>query len=115
MELYSYIIILGVFVCIAGIIYAIKKEQFSTFILFIIVGILCVGYMGTHRPDGHLITDKVDYIYQVRELEKNTVFNIKDSIGGYSPKDTVWINMDKLVIDPRDSVAMQAVIIKQIK
>jgi len=58
---------------------------------------------------------KNKYIYQVRELERNTVFNITDSIGGFSAKDTVYINMSKLTIDPKDSVAMIGVIVKEIK
>lgn len=59
--------------------------------------------------------NKSKYIYQVRELEKNTVFNITDSIGGFQTKDSVWVNMSKLMVDPLDSVAMQCVIIKEIK
>ena len=59
--------------------------------------------------------DRVNHTYQVRELERNTVFNITDSIGGYNSNDTVWVNMNKLTIDPTDSVAMMGVIIKEIK
>lgn len=61
------------------------------------------------------IEPKTVYFYKVKELEKNTVFNISDSIGGFKPKDTVWVNYKKMMVDPLDSIAMKAVIIEEIK
>jgi len=55
------------------------------------------------------------YTYQVRELERNSVFNITDTVGGYTPLDTAWVNMEKLMIDPTDNQTMMCVIIKEIK
>lgn len=66
--------------------------------------------------------------YKVRELEKNTVFTITDSIGGYNmPRrllingnnkdvfDTVWVNMNTRKIDTKDSTAMMCVIVNLIE
>ena len=61
------------------------------------------------------IEPKTVYFYKVKELEKNTVFNISDSIGGFKPKDTVWVNYSKMMVDPLDSVSMRAIIIEEIK
>lgn len=55
------------------------------------------------------------HTYKVRELEKNTTFTITDTIGGYKPLDTAWVNMSKRMIDPADSVAMMVVIVEEIK
>lgn len=54
------------------------------------------------------------HTYKVKELEKNTVFNITDSIGGFAAKDTVWVNYKTMMVDPRDSVAMQCVVVEEI-
>ena len=58
---------------------------------------------------------KTNYIYKVRELEKNTVFNIVDTLGGFKPSDTVWVNYSKMMIDPLDTISMKVVIIEEIK
>ena len=61
------------------------------------------------------IEPKTVYFYKVKELEKNTVFNISDSIGGFKSKDTVWVNYKKMMVDPLDTVSMRAIIIEEIK
>ena len=58
---------------------------------------------------------KTKYIYKVRELEKNTVFNIVDTLGGFKPSDTVLVNYTTLMVDPLDSIAMKVIIIEQLK
>jgi len=71
---------------------------------------------------------KIHY-YKVKELERNTMFTITDSIGGYNNiqknttisgrtelyADTIWVNMNTLKIDTKDSTAMMCVIINEIE
>jgi len=47
---------------------------------------------------------------KVRELEKNSVFIIKDSSNLYKIGDTVLVNMTTIKIDPKDSIGMYCVI-----
>lgn len=91
----------------------------EVFILLLLGIVICNGgrlaYKHKNSFNEQIVYAKPIYRYKVKELEKNTVFNISDSIGGFKPKDTVWVNYTTLMVDPLDSIAMKVVIIEEIK
>jgi len=109
----EYIAALIILLAVVGIISALIDENSYTpptmvVIIAVLAVILACSVLGE-------VGNNTKYTYQVKEFERNTVFNVTDSIGGYNPKDTIWINMTDLSIDPRDSTAMMGVIVKEIK
>lgn len=90
------------------ILWAIFDNQPELGLIGIIFGII-IFFKLISNPNSNKVT------YQVKELENNTIFNITDTIGGYSKNDSLYVNMTKLMIDPLDSFAMKCVIIKEIK
>lgn len=120
-----YMVILSIILWIIGVFFllafvgAILEGSVSEIFFLLIIGIIAcnAGRLAhKHRNDFNkkVIYTKPIYRYKVKELEKNTVFNISDSIGGFKPKDTVWVNYKKMMVDPLDSIAMQCVIIEEI-
>jgi len=110
MEVTVTIFVISIVLIFIGLIIESEELAASGFVGVIITFIIICTLDVTQTEN-----NKAVHTYQVRELERNTVFNITDSIGGFSAKDTVYINMSKLTIDPKDSVAMIGVIVKEIK
>ena len=121
-----YMLILSIFLWIFGVVLLLvavaavfDNTDGGQIIFLLVMGIIAcnAGRLAhKHRNDFNeeLIYAKPIYRYKVKELEKNTVFNISDSIGGFKSKDTVWVNYKKMMVDPLDSIAMQCVIIEEI-
>ena len=123
----TYMITLSIFLWIVGVVLLLgavaavfdNTDGGQIFFLLVMGIIACnAGRLAhKHRNDFNeeVIYAKPIYRYKVKELEKNTVFNISDSIGGFKPKDTVWVNYSKMMVDPLDTVSMRVIIIEEIK
>lgn len=99
------------------------KKDYSILLMIIILTIAVVASSCQHEADtndNRLALKWVNlgetpfFKYKVINLEglKTTVFTYSTDIN-YQKGDTVWINQSTMKIDPTDSVAMGAVIIKR--
>lgn len=86
-----------------------KGLSFIIVLFIIIVGML---FASCNSKSGHITEIP---IYRVKVIENGTISFVRDPLRILQEADTIWLDMEKHIVNDNDSFAMKAVVLKNIK
>lgn len=93
-------------------------EHLPIILICIGLSMLTFGYTAAYYTSREN-NNQLYKVYKVQELENNTISLVKaaipnnDSLATYVSGDTVWIDIDKSIIDPKTDTGVLARVIEQ--